>query len=69
MRGYEGFRNPHNTSFGLRFALIKDPDGNTILLSGSLSQSAQAVQAVRGSSASALEPPELEDSSNWENAL
>jgi catechol 2,3-dioxygenase-like lactoylglutathione lyase family enzyme len=65
-RGYEGFRNPHDTSTGVRFALIKDPDGNTILLSGSLSRSAHA---VRRSSRSALEPPELEDGSSWGNTI
>jgi catechol 2,3-dioxygenase-like lactoylglutathione lyase family enzyme len=31
--GYEGFRAPYLTSFGMCFAMIKDPDGNTILLS------------------------------------
>jgi catechol 2,3-dioxygenase-like lactoylglutathione lyase family enzyme len=31
--GYEGFREPYQTSFGMYFAMIKDPDGNTILLS------------------------------------
>lgn len=31
--GYEGFREPYTTSFGMQFAMIKDPDGNTILLS------------------------------------
>ena len=34
--GYRGHRAPYNTSFGMRFAMIKDPDGNTILLSGDL---------------------------------
>jgi uncharacterized glyoxalase superfamily protein PhnB len=32
-RGYQGFREPYPTSFGMYFAMIKDPDGNTILLS------------------------------------
>jgi catechol 2,3-dioxygenase-like lactoylglutathione lyase family enzyme len=32
--GYQGHRAPYATSFGMCFALIKDPDGNTILLSG-----------------------------------
>jgi catechol 2,3-dioxygenase-like lactoylglutathione lyase family enzyme len=54
--GYEGFRNPHDTSFGMRFALIKDPDGNTIVLSSCLCRSARV--ALR-SSTSALEHPEL----------
>ena len=31
--GYQGFREPYRTSFGMYFAMIKDPDGNTILLS------------------------------------
>ena len=31
--GYEGYRAPFQTSFGPYFALIKDPDGNTVLLS------------------------------------
>jgi catechol 2,3-dioxygenase-like lactoylglutathione lyase family enzyme len=65
-RGYEGFRYPHNTSCGMRFALIKDPDGNTIVLSSSPSRSARV--ALR-SSTSALEPPELEDGPSWKNAI
>jgi catechol 2,3-dioxygenase-like lactoylglutathione lyase family enzyme len=31
--GYQGFREPYLTSFGMCFAMVKDPDGNTILLS------------------------------------
>jgi uncharacterized glyoxalase superfamily protein PhnB len=31
--GYQGFREPYRTSFGMWFAMVKDPDGNTILLS------------------------------------
>jgi catechol 2,3-dioxygenase-like lactoylglutathione lyase family enzyme len=31
--GYEGFRAPYRTSFGMCFAMVRDPDGNTILLS------------------------------------
>ena len=34
--GYHGHRAPYETSFGMCFALINDPDGNTILLSGDL---------------------------------
>jgi catechol 2,3-dioxygenase-like lactoylglutathione lyase family enzyme len=34
--GYQGIRAPYDTGFGMRFALICDPDGNTILLSGDL---------------------------------
>ncbi len=32
--GYQSYRAPYETSFGMYFALIIDPDGNTILLSG-----------------------------------
>ena len=38
--GYQGYRPPYATSFGMYFAMIKDPDGHTILLSGDLEQSA-----------------------------
>ncbi len=31
--GYEGYRAPFVTPFGMYFAMINDPDGNTILLS------------------------------------
>jgi uncharacterized glyoxalase superfamily protein PhnB len=31
--GYESYREPYITSFGMYFAMVKDPDGNTILLS------------------------------------
>src|SRR5262245_27306566 len=31
--GYQGYREPYITSFGMCFAMVKDPDGNTILLS------------------------------------
>ena len=31
--GYQSYREPYTTSFGMYFAMIKDPDGNTILLS------------------------------------
>jgi uncharacterized glyoxalase superfamily protein PhnB len=34
--GYQSQRAPYDTSFGMRFAMILDPDGNTILLSGDL---------------------------------
>jgi catechol 2,3-dioxygenase-like lactoylglutathione lyase family enzyme len=36
--GYEGFRAPYATAFGMCFAMLRDPDGNTILLSGDLAQ-------------------------------
>ena len=32
--GYQSHRAPYMTSFGMCFAMVKDPDGNTILLSG-----------------------------------
>ena len=32
--GYQSCRAPYETSFGMYFAMINDPDGNTILLSG-----------------------------------
>ena len=31
--GYQAFREPYLTSFNMHFAMIQDPDGNTILLS------------------------------------
>ena len=31
--GYHGHRAPYETSFGMYFALVDDPDGNTVLLS------------------------------------
>jgi len=31
--GYQSHRAPYINSFGMYFALIKDPDGNMILLS------------------------------------
>ena len=40
--GYQGFREPYLTSFGMHFAMIKDPDGNTILLSADADASATA---------------------------
>jgi len=32
--GYQGYRAPYETSFGMCFAMVNDPDGNIILLSG-----------------------------------
>lgn len=32
--GYQGKRVPYGTPFGMCFAMLHDPDGNTILLSG-----------------------------------
>jgi catechol 2,3-dioxygenase-like lactoylglutathione lyase family enzyme len=40
--GYQGYRAPYDTSFGMRFAMIKDPDGNTVLLSGDLEEHVSA---------------------------
>ncbi len=34
--GYRSHRAPYETTFGMRFAMLKDPDGYTILLSGDL---------------------------------
>ena len=31
--GYQSYREPYRTSFGMWFAMLKDPDGNTILIS------------------------------------
>jgi len=31
--GYQGYRAPFETSFRAYFAMVNDPDGNTILLS------------------------------------
>ena len=40
--GYQSYREPYVTSFGMHFAMIKDPDGNTILLSAEADTSAAA---------------------------
>lgn len=36
--GYQSRRAPYETSIGMYFAMINDPDGNTILLSGDLEE-------------------------------
>lgn len=36
--GYQSRRAPYKTSFGMYFAMVADPDGNTILLSGDLAE-------------------------------
>lgn len=36
--GYQSHRAPYETSFGMYFAMITDPDGYTILLSGDLEE-------------------------------
>jgi predicted lactoylglutathione lyase len=40
--GYQGYRAPYTTSFGMCFAMVNDPDGHTILLSGDLAEKATA---------------------------
>jgi catechol 2,3-dioxygenase-like lactoylglutathione lyase family enzyme len=37
--GYDGFRPPYPTGFGMTFAFVNDPDGNAILLSGDTAKS------------------------------
>lgn len=34
--GYQSHAAPYNNGFGMYFALLKDPDGNAVLLSGDL---------------------------------
>jgi hypothetical protein len=34
--GYDSHAEPYDTGFGMRFAMIFDPDGNTVLLSGEI---------------------------------
>jgi len=36
--GYQGYRPPYETAFGMCFAMVNDPDGNVILLSGALAK-------------------------------
>ena len=36
--GYQSYHTPFITPFGVYFALINDPDGNTILLSGDVAK-------------------------------
>lgn len=36
--GYQSHRAPYETPFGMYFAMINDPDNNTILLSGDLEE-------------------------------
>ncbi len=38
--GYEGYRAPYNNGFGMLFAMLRDPDGNTVLLSADPAPSA-----------------------------
>ncbi len=43
--GYQSRHAPYKTTFGMCFALIRDPDGHTILLSGDLEESQTAKEA------------------------
>jgi predicted lactoylglutathione lyase len=43
--GYQSHRAPYETSFGMYFAMVKDPDGNIVLLSGDLRDSRAAAEA------------------------
>jgi predicted lactoylglutathione lyase len=43
--GYRSQRAPYETSFGMYFALVNDPDGNTILLSGDLGKNETSREA------------------------
>jgi predicted lactoylglutathione lyase len=36
--GYRSHRSPYATTFGMYFAMINDPDGNIVLLSGDLEE-------------------------------
>ena len=40
--GYQSLRAPYETPIGMYFAMINDPDGNTILLSGDLEENEAA---------------------------
>lgn len=42
--GYQGSRELYPTSFGMYFAMVKDPDGNTILLSAETAPTESANQ-------------------------
>jgi predicted lactoylglutathione lyase len=42
--GYQSQRAPYETSFGMYFAMINDPDGNTILLSGDLKEDRERLE-------------------------
>jgi predicted lactoylglutathione lyase len=43
--GYQSHRAPYETSFGMYFAMVNDPDGNTILLSGDLKANQVSTEA------------------------
>ncbi|HZM22307.1 MAG TPA: VOC family protein [Anaerolineales bacterium] len=40
--GYQSCREPYQTSFGMYFAMVKDPDGNTILISAKAADNSEA---------------------------
>jgi catechol 2,3-dioxygenase-like lactoylglutathione lyase family enzyme len=40
--GYQSYREPYRTSFGMYFAMVKDPDGNTILISADAADDPEA---------------------------
>jgi uncharacterized glyoxalase superfamily protein PhnB len=43
--GYKSHRAPYETPFGMCFAMVNDPDGNTILLSGDLKENGNPEEA------------------------
>ena len=45
--GYKSQRAPYETPFGMCFAIVNDPDGNTILLSGDLRENETPEEALR----------------------
>lgn len=46
--GYQSHCAPYETSFGMYFAFVDDPDGNTILLSGELAKKETAAETEGG---------------------
>ena len=46
--GYQSHCDPYETSFGMYFAFINDPDGNTILLSGDLVENETSKKEASG---------------------
>ena len=40
--GYQSCREPYRTSFGMYFAMVKDPDGKTILISAKAADNSEA---------------------------
>ena len=39
--GYHSCHEPYQTSFGMYFAMVKDPDGNTILISAKATENSE----------------------------